>query len=165
MKNLLFILFSLIIGLNGFEQDTINYQSLNLDSTHYYLLTKIVNTDNSEIEMTGFHPFSYRYVKSSSDVEWWGKRDIPVNLNDTMVYCDWDIEKESDFIVGHAAGTIHIDTINNLIQFKKYVWGGEKLLRKPKDRVFSIQKLIEKELVLIDVTNKNFTRQYYFIKK
>ncbi len=88
-----------------------------------------------------------------------GPIDKYINLNDTIVFTEWDIENGLSIIEGHTAGKLILNEKTNLITIEKRYW------REPKKvviRKFKILKLTSTEVILIDFSNLDKNRKYYF---
>jgi hypothetical protein len=82
-----------------------------------------------------------------------------INLNDTVIITEWDIENGLSIIEGHTAGKLILNEKTNLITIEKRYWHDSK---KKTVRKFKILKFTSTEVILIDFSNMDKNRKYYF---
>lgn len=159
MKKTLFIIFVFITGLitcQTIKSDTINYTSF-LKRT--YLLTKTTE-GKKDIQ---------RLFDSTRILNAWvatKKEEIEPNwsktlkINDTIMLAEWDLEKGSQLVNGHASGKITLNTKTNILIIEKTRWVN---LDKTTMRKFKILKWTKSEVILLDLFDMDLKRKYYFI--
>ena len=144
--------------------DTILYQALEFDGPSVYALTKIRQFKGQEI-----------YDLNGSEFALWLAVDtigysahsciVKTNIGDTLMNLGWDSnEKEVHPEGNHLAGIVHINRSSNVIVVKSSYYNYQLKQYVPFSKLYKIKKLSFYEIILLDITNKEWNRSFYFRK-
>ena len=144
--------------------DTILYQALEFDGPRVYALTKIRQFKGQEI-----------YDLNGSEFALWTASDtigynasscrFKTNIGDTLMYLGWDSNNKEVHPEGnHLAGIVHINRSSNVIVVKSSYYNYQLKRYVPFSKLYKIKKLSFYEIILLDITNKEWNRSFYFRK-
>ncbi len=85
-----------------------------------------------------------------------------IKVNDTIMFAEWDVEKDKTFENGHVSGKIILNPKTNILLLEKTRWTNldKKTLRK-----FKILKWTKSEVILWDLSDVELKRKYFFTGK
>ena len=144
--------------------DTILYQALEFDGPCVYALTKIRQFKGQEIyDLNG----SVFVLWTASDTIGYYAHScrVKTNIGDTLMNLGWDSnDKEVHPEGNHLAGIAHINRSSNVIVVKSSYYNYKLKQYVPFSKLYKIKKLSFYEIILLDITNKEWNRSFYFRK-
>ena len=156
MKNVIILKLFLtnIVFAQITKTDTIDYTSISNQKS--YWTVKVKTKESKEVIYKNTAVLSTWIVKSKEDVQ--PKWSTTTSIGDTLMWTDWDCNKNNYPIGTHSCAKVNINKTTNTVNLDNYVWGQKKTF----PRKFKVLKWTKSQIVLLDLSNLHLKRIYTF---
>jgi hypothetical protein len=137
-----------------YKGDTVDYNFFHKT----YVLDKITEGKTQRKVPIKYNGPLFTYICDGTK----GGMDTNFSKNDTIMTAEWDLELSYDIADHHAAAKVNLIRSTNLMIFGKYKLSILGVFSKKVIRKFKIIKWTQSQVILLDFSNLEKNRRYYF---